>query len=268
MRRDVRDGEALLAFGANIPNAARVLNLSSTGDLVEAAANLFSHLRALDASGARGHRRDADPERRPRRGHQRPPRAGGRAAINCTHEPARQTTRFTRSPPPLRRDRRRALRHHRSGDAGAVSARDARPLSGPHPDGAAAGLGRGSLGDPQARERDQDRDRAAGRQHRTRRRADPASRRDRSLAQSPRQDPRGGRDLQHHHGGGRRVARPRARKRLRMSTGSIRCCCRPRAPARSAAISPPTRAAPRPSRGALRGRRRSGSKSCSPTAAC
>ncbi len=52
--RDVRDGEALLAFGTNIPNAARVLNLSSTGDLVEAAANLFSHLRALDASGARG----------------------------------------------------------------------------------------------------------------------------------------------------------------------------------------------------------------------
>ena len=28
-----------------------VLNLSLTGDLVEAAANLFSHLRALDASG-------------------------------------------------------------------------------------------------------------------------------------------------------------------------------------------------------------------------
>ncbi|MEA2876672.1 MAG: L-threonylcarbamoyladenylate synthase [Hyphomicrobiales bacterium] len=51
---DVRDGEALLAFGTNIPNAARVLNLSPTGDLVEAAANLFSHLRALDASGARG----------------------------------------------------------------------------------------------------------------------------------------------------------------------------------------------------------------------
>jgi len=52
--REVRDGEALLAFGTNIPNAARVLNLSSTGDLVEAAANLFSHLRALDASGAHG----------------------------------------------------------------------------------------------------------------------------------------------------------------------------------------------------------------------
>ena len=29
-----------------------MLNLSARGDLVEAAANLFSHLRALDAAGA------------------------------------------------------------------------------------------------------------------------------------------------------------------------------------------------------------------------
>ncbi|MEA2989296.1 MAG: L-threonylcarbamoyladenylate synthase, partial [Alphaproteobacteria bacterium] len=50
--RDVRDGEALLAFGANVPSAATTLNLSPAGDLVEAAANLFSHLRALDAAGA------------------------------------------------------------------------------------------------------------------------------------------------------------------------------------------------------------------------
>jgi L-threonylcarbamoyladenylate synthase len=49
---DVRPGEALLAFGANAPaGAATALNLSPTGDLVEAAANLFSHLRALDAGG-------------------------------------------------------------------------------------------------------------------------------------------------------------------------------------------------------------------------
>ena len=48
-------GEALLAFGAAFPaDAAKMLNLSASGDLVEAAANLFSHLRALDASGARG----------------------------------------------------------------------------------------------------------------------------------------------------------------------------------------------------------------------
>ena len=50
---DVRPGEALLAFGAHVPtHAAKMLNLSPAGDLVEAAANLFSHLRALDASGA------------------------------------------------------------------------------------------------------------------------------------------------------------------------------------------------------------------------
>jgi L-threonylcarbamoyladenylate synthase len=45
---DVRPGEALLAFGPSAPRAERTLNLSASGDLVEAAANLFSHLRALD----------------------------------------------------------------------------------------------------------------------------------------------------------------------------------------------------------------------------
>ncbi len=52
----VSPGEALLAFGpaaaerASCAVAAR--NLSACGDLNEAAANLFAHLRALDASGA------------------------------------------------------------------------------------------------------------------------------------------------------------------------------------------------------------------------
>jgi len=47
-------GEALLAFGeAPASPANRVLNLSPRGDLIEAAANLFSHLRALDRSGAK-----------------------------------------------------------------------------------------------------------------------------------------------------------------------------------------------------------------------
>jgi L-threonylcarbamoyladenylate synthase len=47
--------EALLAFGPDAPQGAAVtLNLSASGDLVEAAANLFSQLRALDASAARG----------------------------------------------------------------------------------------------------------------------------------------------------------------------------------------------------------------------
>ncbi|HEX3857963.1 MAG TPA: L-threonylcarbamoyladenylate synthase, partial [Pseudolabrys sp.] len=48
-------GEVLLAFGT-LPKAAHAtatLNLSPRGDLVEAAANLFAHLRALDAAGAK-----------------------------------------------------------------------------------------------------------------------------------------------------------------------------------------------------------------------
>lgn len=53
----VHEGEALLAFGPELPPGAgkahTILNLSPRGDLVEAAAHLFSHLRALDASGAR-----------------------------------------------------------------------------------------------------------------------------------------------------------------------------------------------------------------------
>ena len=42
------DNEALLAFGANPPAAALSRNLSSGGDLEEAAANLFAMLRELD----------------------------------------------------------------------------------------------------------------------------------------------------------------------------------------------------------------------------
>jgi L-threonylcarbamoyladenylate synthase len=53
----VEPHEALLAFGPTVPpgaaQAVAVFNLSRTGDLVEAAANLFAHLRALDRSGAR-----------------------------------------------------------------------------------------------------------------------------------------------------------------------------------------------------------------------
>jgi L-threonylcarbamoyladenylate synthase len=53
---EVREGEALLAFGPTLPigtdKAAAVLNLSPRGDLVEAAARLFSHLRSLDSASA------------------------------------------------------------------------------------------------------------------------------------------------------------------------------------------------------------------------
>ena len=53
MPKAPRAGEALLAFGPGRRTAdGLTLNLSPRGDLVEAAANLFSHLRALDASGA------------------------------------------------------------------------------------------------------------------------------------------------------------------------------------------------------------------------
>jgi L-threonylcarbamoyladenylate synthase len=53
----VERNEALLAFGPALPpgaaQAVAVLNLSAAGDLIEAAANLFAHLRALDRTGAR-----------------------------------------------------------------------------------------------------------------------------------------------------------------------------------------------------------------------
>ncbi|MCP5432359.1 MAG: threonylcarbamoyl-AMP synthase [Alphaproteobacteria bacterium] len=56
--RDVRPGEALLAFGHEVPEgAALTLNLSDHGDLVDAAASLFGHLRALDAAVAAGRAR-------------------------------------------------------------------------------------------------------------------------------------------------------------------------------------------------------------------
>lgn len=50
---DVRAGEALLAFGPALPpHSGPAINLSPSGDLTEAAANLFAALRTLDASGA------------------------------------------------------------------------------------------------------------------------------------------------------------------------------------------------------------------------
>jgi L-threonylcarbamoyladenylate synthase len=54
--KDVVTGEALLAFGplliAGAAGAKTTLNLSKNGDLIEAAANLFSCLRTLDGAGA------------------------------------------------------------------------------------------------------------------------------------------------------------------------------------------------------------------------
>ena len=83
--KDVRDGEALLAFGADAPPAqGPVINLSPTGDLTEAAANLFAALRALDASGADTIAVMPIPDDRAGRGHQRPLAARGGAAADMT----------------------------------------------------------------------------------------------------------------------------------------------------------------------------------------
>jgi L-threonylcarbamoyladenylate synthase len=56
VRRDaetVGPEEALLAFGPPLPGAGAVFTLSASGDLGEAAANLFAGLRWLDAEGQR-----------------------------------------------------------------------------------------------------------------------------------------------------------------------------------------------------------------------
>nr|WP_321458034.1 L-threonylcarbamoyladenylate synthase [uncultured Cohaesibacter sp.] len=50
--KEIRDGEALLAFGPDLPahadRAVEILNLSESGDSFEAAQKLFASLRALD----------------------------------------------------------------------------------------------------------------------------------------------------------------------------------------------------------------------------
>ena len=48
----MRPGEALLAFGTPLATTGPMRNLSPGGDPIEAAANLFAALRALDATGA------------------------------------------------------------------------------------------------------------------------------------------------------------------------------------------------------------------------
>jgi L-threonylcarbamoyladenylate synthase len=54
--REVDAGEALITFGSarikGMEHAAAVFDLSPTGDLAEAAANLFDYLKRADATGA------------------------------------------------------------------------------------------------------------------------------------------------------------------------------------------------------------------------
>jgi len=52
--RDRRPGEALLTFGRDPRRGTAILNLSESGDLAEAAANLFAMLRALDRDDVTG----------------------------------------------------------------------------------------------------------------------------------------------------------------------------------------------------------------------
>jgi len=93
--REVREGEALLAFGAALPGAGATFNLSATGNLVEAATRLFAGLRWLDREGrARGLTGIAA----------MPVPAGGLgAAINdrLTRAAAPRTARVPRFPSPL-----------------------------------------------------------------------------------------------------------------------------------------------------------------------
>jgi L-threonylcarbamoyladenylate synthase len=53
--REVKQGEALLGFGEPLPRDAELsmltLNLSHSGNLTEAAANLFAYMRAMDEAG-------------------------------------------------------------------------------------------------------------------------------------------------------------------------------------------------------------------------
>jgi L-threonylcarbamoyladenylate synthase len=51
--QEARTDEALLAFGSAVPpHTGPIINLSPSGDLAEAAGNLFAALRTLDDSGA------------------------------------------------------------------------------------------------------------------------------------------------------------------------------------------------------------------------
>ena len=88
-----RAGEVWIGFG---PQAGADLNLSPTGDLVEAAANLFHLLREADAVAGDGRRyfRRAHPRERAGPGDQRPTATGGGTKGLSTPRSARQRQRI------------------------------------------------------------------------------------------------------------------------------------------------------------------------------
>ena len=99
--------------------------------------------------------------------------------------------------------------------------------------------------DRQARQRRPNADRAARRQYRPGRRSNPAAQRDRAVAEPARPHPRDRSDLEYHHLRSRRRPCSTPAKPPPQWTGFIRNCCRRKAPAPSAAISPPMPAARR-----------------------
>ena len=133
--------------------------------------------------------------------------------MNLQEQATARTHARARTARALRCHRRREICDHRpAGAESRISSRCA-TFTRPHAAGAAAGLGRGSCGHRQARQRNADGNRAAGRQYRPGRRPNPAPRRDRAVADAARQDARGRSGLQHHDGGSRRHAAARARSR-------------------------------------------------------
>ena len=85
-RRRCMPAKRLLAFGPSLhdaPHAAHASIFRRSGDLLEAAANLFSYLRALDAAGASAIAVMPIPREGPGRSHQRPLAPRRRAARAC-----------------------------------------------------------------------------------------------------------------------------------------------------------------------------------------
>ena len=169
-------GEALLAFGARCrTHAGPMINLSASGDLARGGRQPVRRAARARRRGRHRHRRHADPRAGARRGHQRPPAEGREGAMNA-HARRRAHARAARSPARHRRARARA---DRSRPAAALPARVARHVRGPRRRGAAAGHRRQQVSKILALAHEHAHaGRAAGRQYRPRRRADPDARRD------------------------------------------------------------------------------------------
>ncbi len=174
----VLPGEALLAFGSALAprtrtKAVAILNLSPSGDLREASGQPLLLPAASRPQRRRDHRRRADPHFRPRRGDQRP-------ALPCGGARAISSGQSMTSIDPALLDRFTEIvgeAHALRAEADiSLCARAARAMDRPHAAGAEAGQRRGGEPHPGARHRNAHACRAAGRQHRPRRRPGAACR--------------------------------------------------------------------------------------------